>query len=102
MLLKKLLKPLCKQLLKINRVKSFVKESLKRLEDERKLEHKLHLMSSSYTIRKDVKPLNFDISDTTPTEKNEVIVDYSDTRMIGQRGVTPFVMRPFGMWRWMI
>jgi hypothetical protein len=36
---------------------------------------------------------------TVHTE-DEVLVDYIDTRMIGQRHVTPRVMRPFGMWRW--
>jgi len=29
-----------------------------------------------------------------------VIVDYMDGRMIGQRGVEPRIVRPFGMWRW--
>jgi len=32
-------------------------------------------------------------------EDEPVVVDYMDGRMIGQRAVTPRVMRPFGMWR---
>jgi hypothetical protein len=30
---------------------------------------------------------------------SEVLVDYMDTRMMGQRGVTPTVIRPFGLGR---
>jgi len=33
-------------------------------------------------------------------EDEPMVVDYLDGRMIGQRAVTPRVMRPFGMWRW--
>jgi hypothetical protein len=32
-------------------------------------------------------------------QDSEVLVDYMDTRMMGQRGVTPTVIRPLGLGR---
>lgn len=93
-MLKTLLKPLRKQLLKLDWIKRAVADSLQRLKEERASQRRAHLMSAGYTVRKYDKPLKLDISDT-PTD--EVIVGYSDGRMIGQRQVTPIMVRPFGM-----
>ena len=35
-------------------------------------------------------------------ETEEVVVDYIDSRGIGQRPVTPMIIRPFGRWWWKI
>lgn len=53
------------------------------------------LMHSSQAIRKEPKPVIFDAIITD----DELIVDYVDSRMPGQKHVTPQFVRPFGLGR---
>ena len=70
-----------------------------RLKEERNRQRWAHLMSAGYTVRTNDKPWNLDISGAPTIVDNDVIVGYSDNRMIGQRHVTQIIVRPFGMGR---
>lgn len=87
MLLKRLLKAIRKRLLKFNRVRRVVACSLKRSEDENNAKHWAILMHSGSTIH------------TPDSDGPDLLVNYIDARMIGQRHVTPNFIRPFGMGR---
>jgi len=87
-MLKTILKPLRKQLLKSKRIKQAVTDSLKR-------KNLAGALLNSECVRMPEK------SDCVLTIEYEgFVVDYHDGRMVGQRGVVPFVMRPLGLWRW--
>ena len=81
-----MLKHLRRQLLKINWVRRRVIEYKKRRHHEA---WRLIMSGDAVRIYAPDKP-----------EDEPMVVDYFDGRMIGQRAVTPRVMRPFGMWRW--
>ena len=87
-MLKKLLNPLRKELLKVDRIKQAVADSLKR-------EKLAGALLSSECVRMPEKT-----EDVLTVEYEGFVVDYMDGRMVGQRGVVPFVMRPLGLWRW--
>ena len=77
-----MLKKLRHQLLKINWLRLKVEAYQLRQKDKQWHEDWARKMRSSGVVRED-----------------EVLVDYSDTRMIGQRHVAPRMIRPFGLGR---
>ena len=87
-MLKKLLKPLRKELLKVDRIKHAVADSLKRKEWAGALLNGGHVRMPEKS------------DDVLTVEYEGFVVDYQDGRMVGHRGVVPFVMRPLGLWRW--
>lgn len=85
---KKILKQIRKQLLKIAWLRREV-EAYK-LEQKKRQHHDdwAQLMKAGGTVRTD-----------EDDPDSAVLVDYSDTRMTSQRGVTPNIIRPFGLGR---
>lgn len=90
-MIKKILRAIRRQLLKIDWIKLEVEAY--RLVQEKKRHHEdwAKLMHSGQTLR--------DHKTSATITDDEVIVEYIDGRMIGQRHVTPNIIRPFGMKR---
>lgn len=80
-MIKQLTKLLCHHLLKVEWIRREV-EAYK-LEQKKQRHHECwaKLMQSGSTVRVD----------------DDMIADYNDTRMIGQRSVEPRIVRPFGL-----
>jgi len=68
---------------------------IRRINREAKLIHS-GLIASGQAVRTRAR----DHRTLATVTDDEVIVDYMDGRYIGQRGVEPRIVRPFGMWRW--
>jgi len=84
-----MLKTIRKQLLKVDRIKQVVTKSLARKKWAKTMLDGGHIRM----------PKKSDCVLTIQYE-NGLLVDYMDGRMVGHRGVVPFVMRPMGLWRW--
>jgi hypothetical protein len=94
-----MLKKLRRQLLKINWLRREVEAYKLREKKRLHRENWARLMHSGCKVR-NLKPEKKDITDTLSIVTDDgMIVDYIDGRMVGQRPVTPRVVRPFGMGR---
>lgn len=89
-MLKRLLKPIRKQLLRFNYVRRVVSNSIKRVKKERYSKNWAQRMHSGKTVHV--------VDSDSPV--STLHVDYLDGRMVGHRGVTPNFIRPFGIGRW--
>jgi len=80
----------------LKRVKGWLanRAEVRRIKREAKLIHS-DLIASGQAVRTRAK----DHRTSAEVTNDGVIVDYMDGRYVGQRGVEPRVVRPFGMWR---
>ena len=74
-------------------LRDFKSESLKREDEAHKIEQETR------RIEKKLECQDSDHKTLATVSDDGVIVDYIDGRNIGQRGVTPMFIRPFGMRR---
>jgi len=99
-MLKKLAKLIRRNLLKINWLRREVEAYKLREKKRLHRENWARLMHSGCKVR-NLKPEKKDITDTLSIVTDDgMIVDYIDGRMVGQRAVTPRMIRPWGLWRW--
>jgi len=104
-MLKQLAKLIRRHLLKINWLRREVEAYKQEKEDKQYREDWARKMSSGNTVREGDAQCRKSCDDCFDCDyeqtDNTVLVDYYDTRMMGQRGVTPTYIRvrPFGMGR---
>ncbi|MBC2721815.1 hypothetical protein [Desulfosporosinus sp.] len=90
-------KAIRKQFLKVDWIKAEV-EAYQNLQREKRYHQEwAQRLHSGNTVR-ELDPQESHKTRATVTD-DEVIVEYMDGRMIGQRPVTPTIIRPFGMGR---
>ena len=98
-MLERIKKAIRKQFLKVDWVKAEVEAYQELQRRKRYHEEWAQRMHSGQTVR-DLKPAESEPHKTLAmVTDDEVIVEYMDGRMIGQRPVTPTIIRPFGLGR---
>ncbi len=95
-MLKKIVGSILRKLFKVDWIKLVVEAYRAVQEEKRYHEHWAKLMHSSRAARDHEIGPHKTLAVVTD---DEVIIEYMDGRMIGQRHVTPNFIRPFGM-RW--
>lgn len=96
-MIKKIAKTIREQLLKVEWIRREV-EAYQLEQKKQRHYHCWEMIMRGQTMRDSKTEKSNHKTQATVTDEG-ILVDYMDGRMIGQRGVTPNVIRPFGLRR---